>query len=135
MFLVKNGTITFEEPAGAQKCATDQTVQGIFVTDVGFGSNANLSNTDKNTARCVNGGLHVKGVLIGDGVESLVQSRRAHLNHWFAAGSSSDAYVKTERRNEIFNGASLLIEYSPSLRSNLPPGASEFTKALDVYKQ
>jgi hypothetical protein len=50
-------------------------------------------------------------------------------------GGSSEAAIQAERRNEIFNGASVLIEYSPSLWSALPPGASEFTKALDVYKQ
>ncbi|MEI7562446.1 MAG: hypothetical protein WCJ39_01650 [bacterium] len=50
-------------------------------------------------------------------------------------GGSSESYVQSERRNEIFNGASVLIEYGPSLWSALPPGASEFTKALDVYKQ
>jgi len=34
MFLVKNGLIKFDEPTDpAQRCANDQTVQGIFVTD------------------------------------------------------------------------------------------------------
>lgn len=35
MFLVKNGMIKFDEPTdAAQRCATNQTVQGIFVTDL-----------------------------------------------------------------------------------------------------
>jgi len=81
--------------------------------------------------------LYVKGVLIGNNIEDLVASRRSQLNHWFYAGSSTDttATVLAERRNEIFNGAAVLIEYSPSLRTALPPGANEFTTAMDVYKQ
>jgi hypothetical protein len=79
----------------------------------------------------------VQWILIGNGIESIVQSRRSQLNHWFTIGNwiTSDTAIQTERRNEIFKGAAVLIEYSPSLWSALPPGASEFTKALDVYKQ
>lgn len=73
--------------------------------------------------------------MIGNNIDALVQSRRSQLNHWFTVGGTSDSAIKTERRNEIFNGAALLIEYSPSLWSALPPGASDFTKVLDVYKQ
>ena len=133
MFLVKNGMIKFDPSDTA--CADKQTVQGIFVTDMSFGSSQTLINDDYSKARCPEGGLYVKGVLIGDGINSLVKTKRSQLNQWFMAGSSSDAYVQATRRNQIFNGAAVLIEYSPSLRSALPPGASEFTKALDVYKQ
>jgi len=73
--------------------------------------------------------------LIGNNIDAIVQAKRSQLNDWFLTKSSTPAAIKAERRNEIFNGASVLIEYSPSLRSALPPGASEFTKALDVYKQ
>jgi hypothetical protein len=72
---------------------------------------------------------------MGNGIDNLVQARRSQLNGRFYVGGTSDAAIKAERRNEIFNGASVLIEYSPSLWSALPPGASEFTKALDIYKQ
>jgi len=73
--------------------------------------------------------------LIGAGIENLVKSRRSQLNDWFYTVSQSPTAINSERRNEIFKGAAVLIEYSPSLWSALPPGASEFTKALDVYKQ
>jgi hypothetical protein len=36
MFLVKGGTIKFEEPDAPGRCAQTQTVQGIFVTDQKF---------------------------------------------------------------------------------------------------
>jgi hypothetical protein len=36
-----------------------------------------------NKTRCPFGGLYVKGVLIGSGIENLVQSRRSQLNTWF----------------------------------------------------
>ena len=29
----------------------------------------------------------------------------------------------------------MLVEYNPSLRGNLPPGAEEFNKALSVYRK
>lgn len=72
---------------------------------------------------------------MGDNIDTLVASRRSQLNDRFYIKSTVPTAVKIERRNEVFNGAAVLIEYSPSLRSALPPGASEFTKALDVYKQ
>ena len=72
---------------------------------------------------------------MGNNIENIVAARRSQLNHWFMVGGTSDAAIKAERRNEIFNGAAVLIEYSPSLWNALPPGASEFTKALEVYKQ
>jgi len=49
--------------------------------------------------------------------------------------SSNENTQKAARRNKIFNGAAVLIEYSPSLWNALPPGASDFTKALEVYKK
>lgn len=138
MFLVKGGTITFEksdEVVGGDRCPSTQVVKGIFVTDGGFLGGEKLANTVENKQRCTYGWLYVKGILIGNNVENIVESRRSQLNHWFKVGWTSDAAIRAERRNEIFNGAALLIEYSPSLWTSLPPGASEFTKALDIYKQ
>jgi hypothetical protein len=94
-----------------------------------------LANTNLNNLRCNYGGLYVKGILIGQDVDNIVETKRSQLNHRFVVGWTSDAAKQAERRNEIFKGASVLIEYSPSLWNALPPGASEFTKALDVYKQ
>ncbi len=138
MFLVKWGTITFEksdEILGGDRCPSTQTVKGIFVTDEGFAGGAALANTDTSKQRCTYGWLYVKGILIGDNIQNIVESRRSQLNHRFTVGGTSDAAIKAERRNEIFNGAAVLIEYSPSLWNALPPGASEFTKALEIYKQ
>jgi len=139
MFLVDQGTISFEEPQNT-RCQSTQTVQGIFVTNKGFAVNASnryqkLINNDLDIARCQYGGLKVKGVLIGDDIEQLIYGRRSQLNHRFAVANLGDTQIKAERRNEIFNGASVLIEYSPALREQLPPGANEFTKALEVYKK
>jgi len=138
MFLVKNGTITFEksdEKVHEDRCPSTQTVKWIFITDKWFLGGDDLANTDTSKLRCTYGWLYVKGILIGNNIDAIVQAKRSQLNDWFLTKSSTPAAIKAERRNEIFNGASVLIEYSPSLRSALPPGASEFTKALDVYKQ
>ncbi|MFA5747972.1 MAG: hypothetical protein WC872_02550 [Candidatus Absconditabacterales bacterium] len=139
MFLVQGGTISFQEPFG-NKCEATQIVQGIFMTDKGFEAEIKnkyqtTSNNELGTARCNYGGLNIKGVLIGNGTDKIVNARRSQLNHRFQVVSSNPNAILAERRNEIFNGASLLIEYSPYLWNNLPPGASEFTKVLDIYKK
>jgi len=134
MFLVHNGVIKFQEP-DTNKCYFTQTVQWIFITDIWFGSPVNLSNDTLTTPRCEYGWLHIKWVLIWNGLDDLVKSRRSQLNHRFMTSSSSESAIKAERRNEIFNWASVLIEYSPSLWNALPPGADEFTKQLSVYKK
>lgn len=61
MFLVQNGKISFNEPA-TNRCAKKQTVNGIFVTDKGFGvQNEGVTlNTDPSRERCNEGGLHVR---------------------------------------------------------------------------
>jgi hypothetical protein len=48
--------------------------------------------------------------------------------------SNSDSAIARERRNEIFEGAALLIEYNPDLWENLPPGAESFTQTLEIYR-
>jgi hypothetical protein len=54
-------------------------------------------------------------------LEKLVENRRSHLNDWFEVDDFSESIVKNERKNEIFDGAALLIEYNPDLWSMLPP--------------
>jgi hypothetical protein len=120
---------------GGDRCPSTQIVKGIFVTDKWFLGGEDLANNDLDTSRCTYGWLTVQGVLIGENIENIVQARRSQLNHRFMAGGASESSVKTERRNEIFKWASVFIEYSPSLWSSLPPGASDFTKVLDVYKK
>ena len=56
------------------------------------------------------------------------------MNTWFHIISTNDAGKRAERRNKIFDGAAVLIEYNPALRESLPPGMNEFTQVLDVYK-
>ena len=134
MFLLNKGNITFSPPTNA--CAKTQIIKGIFITNQWeFLAWPDLTNNDLNKPRCNFGWLKVQWILIWNGIDNLVQTRRSQLNGWFSVWWSSEAVIKSERRNEIFNGASVLIEYSPNLWNALPPGASEFTKALDIYKQ
>lgn len=138
MILVKWGTIEFRpaDIVGVDRCPSPQVVKGIFVTDEGFiGTTPALRNDTTSKERCQYGNLNVKGILMGDNIDALVASRRSQLNDWFYVKSAVATAMKIERRNEVFNGAAVLIEYSPSLWSALPPGASEFTTALEVYKQ
>lgn len=125
-----NGDLTKYGHAG-------QMVKGIFYAGKWFGSSnhENLKNTaDKlsKSERCNYGNLHIKGVAIGD-LSDVVKNRRSELYTWFKwnGGGKSPA----EKRDIVINGASVLVEYNPSLRGNLPPGAEEFNKALSVYRK
>lgn len=134
MFLLNKWNITFLPSADA--CTKTQVIKWIFITNQwSFLAGPDLTNDTINKSWCNFGWLKVQGILIWNGIDSLVQSRRSQLNGWFYVWWTSDAAIRAERRNEIFNGASVLIEYSPSLWNALPPWASEFTKALDIYKQ
>ena len=136
MFVVKWWKISFKEDP-AHRCEATQTVQWIFISDEWFGvwdTTLNIiNNLDK--PRCNRWWLNVKWVLIWDNIQNLVVQRRSQLNDRFWVHSSDEAKIKIERRNKIFNWASVLIEYSPALRSALPPWADDFTKALEVYKK
>lgn len=113
-----------------------QVLQGIFYAGKGFKSigHENLKNTEANLhkgERCNYGNLHIKGVAIGD-LSEVVNHRRSELYEWFSA----DASKGSEKKKEIVvNGASVLVDYNPSLRGQLPPGAEEFNKALEVYRK
>jgi hypothetical protein len=133
MFLVKWWNIKFT--TADADCNKTQEVKWIFVV-VDSSKSFEANNTVNNLAskpRCNAWWLSVKGVLIWD-TKNIVDNRRSQLNGWFY-GAWGESSIRVSRRNKIFNWASLLIEYNPGLRSNLPPGASEFTKALEVYKK
>jgi len=138
MFISQDGTITFQQDADWCNVGP-QVVKGIFVAGNGFASRSangadTIENTNLNLSWCKYGNLQVKGILIGDGVDTLVQDRRSNLNNWFNV-NGSDRAIKVQRRNQIFNGASLLIEYSTDLWQQLPPGAEQFVNLLDIYKK
>ncbi len=139
MFLVDWWTISFEE-SESNRCKKTQLVQWIFITNKWFAvKDSNIyqrtTNDKLDNPRCIYGWLKVKWVLIWNNIESIIMARRSQLNDWFRVNSSNPEAVEIERRNEIFNWASLLIEYSPWLREQLPPWANEFTKSLEIYKK
>jgi hypothetical protein len=137
MFLVKWGKISFQEPS-TNTCAARQIVNGVFITDQWFGIDDPqfLINNTFGKPWCNEGGLTVRWVLVGQNINQLVAQRRSHLNTWFQIQNPNNAAaLRAERRNKIFDGAALLIEYNPALRNSMPPGMSEFTQVLDVYKQ
>ena len=58
-----------------------------------------------------------------------MNNSRSNLNGWFYA-------TNDEKKRVVMDGASVLIEYSPSVftTSTMPPGAEYFTTALSIYK-
>ena len=140
--IMTQGTITFDASnscnGGDRKSGhAGQIVKGIFYAGDGFRSSgdANLKNTYEKLSdgdRCNYGNLHIKGVAIGD-LSKVVAARRSELYTWFQGnGGGTDGGEKVQK---IINGASVLVDYNPTLRGNLPPGANEFNKALAVYRK
>ena len=140
--IMTQGTITFDASnscnGGDRKSGhAGQIVKGIFYAGDGFKSSgdANLKNTYEKLSdgdRCNYGNLHIKGVAIGD-LSEVVKARRSELYTWFQGNGGGTA--GGEKVQKIINGASVLVDYNPTLRGNLPPGANEFNKALAVYRK
>lgn len=134
--IITDQNISFEDDSSQNYCQDGwQVVNGIFVAKWWFESVDRIRNINKANPRCAWWNLRVKWVLIWDGVENLINNRRSHLNTWFNVNSNLESSIKKERKNKIFEGASLLIEYNPDLWTKLPPGADSFTKTLDVYRK
>lgn len=130
MYVVPNGTITIGGDANCNDYTDDpapQIIQGILIAGKWFDSDYYL-NTDKNKSRCANGGLKLRGTLIGNGVENLIDKRRVVLNDWFE-GASFEYKIQ-----HILDGASLLINPNSGLWDALP-GADEIANVLWVSKQ
>jgi len=140
--IMTQGKITFDGSVscngGERKSGhAGQIVKGIFYAGNGFVSinDRKLKNVFENLSkeeRCNYGNLHIKGVAIGD-LSEVVKARRSELYTWFQGnGGGKDGGEKVQK---IINGASVLVDYNPTLRGNLPPGANEFNKALAVYRK
>ena len=140
--IMTQGKITFDGSVscngGERKSGhAGQIVKGIFYAGNGFVSinDRKLKNVFENLSkeeRCNYGNLHIKGVAIGD-LSKVVAARRSELYTWFQGnGGGKDGGEKVQK---IINGASVLVDYNPTLRGNLPPGANEFNKALAVYRK
>ena len=140
--IMTQGTITFDATNACngkldRKGHAGQIVKGIFYAGAGFQSSEhdNLKNTYEKLSkgdRCNYGNLHIKGVAIGD-LSEVVKARRSELYTWFQGNGGGTA--GGEKVQKIINGASVLVDYNPTLRGNLPPGANEFNKALAVYRK
>ena len=97
---------------------------------------------DKNTELtnkvwCTEWWLNIKWVLIWNNFNGLMKDSRSHLDTWFKRYGGRSTTDTQELKTKVMNWASVVIEYSPSIfnKSTMPPGAEEFTTALDVYKK
>ena len=114
-----------------------QMVKGIFYAGKWFGSSwyDALKNTKENLNNwqwCNYGNLHIKWVAIWD-LSEVVKTRRSELYTWFKWTGWGKVWA--EKKDIVINGASVLVEYNPDLWGNLPPGANEFNKVLEVYRK
>lgn len=134
--IITNKTMSFKD----SDCTSWwQVVQWIFIAQGGFKKNESTLNQNTKAARCHRWNLHVKWVLIGSNINNIVNSKRSQLNSWFETelkySTTNDSALKKERRNEIFQWASVLVEYNQNVWSKLIPWAEIFTETLDVYKK
>ena len=113
-----------------------QMVKWIFYAGAGFLSENDVYNKEwslnvDNAEWCNYWNLHIKWVVIGN-LQNVLENRRSELYTWFKENSrqATDGW-----KNVALNWASVLVEYSPDLWWNLPPGAEEFNKALEVYRK
>ena len=96
------------------------------------GALKNIEENLNNWQWCNYGNLHIKWVAIWD-LSNVVAARRSELYTWFKW--TGWGKVWTEKKDIVINGASVLVEYNPDLWGNLPPGAGEFNKVLEVYRK
>ena len=138
MMLLTKNNITFK-----WNCTSDQAVKWIFYAwwklyrawaNDKEGIEKNKSKD--NTYWCDAWWLHIKWVLIWDNFDNLMKSSRSHIDGWWKSDGES-RYWENDLRTKVMDGASVLIEYSPSVftKSTMPPGAEDFTTALSIYKQ
>ena len=136
-------TITFDaskscNDGGGRKWGhAGQIVRWIYYAGSGFESSWHdaLKNIEKNLNNwqwCNYGNLHIKWVAIWD-LSEVVKTRRSELYTWFKWIGWGKNWA--EKKNIVINGASVLVEYNPDLWGNLPPGANEFNKVLEVYRK
>jgi hypothetical protein len=144
VLLVAQGTVKFNLPTPDRRkdWCNPQIIHGVIVAQWWFVASDNnwYQNDNLSNPRCRKGNLQVYGLLIGNDLQKVVDSRRSHLEHWFtfrqdwANITVDDPEVKAERRKEIYEGASVYIEQNPSLWRDMPPGADEFLKTLNVSR-
>ena len=136
-------TITFDaskscnDGGGRQWGHAGQIVRWIYYAGSGFESSWHdaLKNIEKNLDNwqwCNYGNLHIKWVAIWD-LSEVVKTRRSELYTWFKWVDWGKNWA--EKKDIVINGASVLVEYNPDLWGNLPPGANEFNKVLEVYRK
>ena len=119
-------------------CTKDQTVKWIFYAKWNLIRTwVDKNNNIHNKVWCTKWWLHIKWVLIWDNFNDLMKNSRSHLDTWFKRDGSRSTTDTQKLKTKIMNGASVLIEYSPSIfnKSTMPPGAEDFTTALSIYKQ
>ncbi len=135
-------TITFDASnscnGGARQWGhAGQIVRWIYYAGDWFKSSWDgaLKNTNENLNNwqwCNYGNLHIKWVAIWD-LSKVVAARRSELYTWFKWVDWGKSWG--EKKDIVINGASVLVEYNPDLWGNLPPGANEFNKVLEVYRK
>jgi len=126
MMLLTKGDIIFKDT-----CKNNQTVKWIFYARGYLKRPSSMKKNDdeNNDVWCDRWWLHVKWILIWKGFDALMKSSRSNIKNRFKPW--------TNKKNEVMDWASVLIEYSPSVftKSTMPPGAEDFTTALNIYKK
>lgn len=140
MYIAQNGDIQFV--ANSCNVTNEQVVNGIFISlkniTSSMGDRTSAHNTDPYKSWCSEGALTINGVLIGNNINStdansLLGTRRSNLNTWFEDLNSRS--TSGERQESLKKNAAVVLQYNPSIFSNLPPGADTLSQVLSVSKK
>jgi len=133
MFVVK-WKIKFEQP----DCER-QTINWIVISqwwfDANYAEDEISRNNDLTKSRCRDGWLTIKWILVWPNIDDLVKVKRSNLNDRFGFDPNRWITLDQERTQEIYNWASVLVEYNPKLLLNLPPWANDIRKFIDTYRK
>jgi hypothetical protein len=121
--------LTYENIIFSWNCTKNQKVKWIYYASGDLIRRwVGKNNNTKNMEWCTMWWLEVQWVLIWNNFENLMKRSRSHLENRFK---------EDNKKKELMNWASVVIEYSPSIFGNttMPPGAEDFITALSVYKK
>ena len=138
----QNGSIKFamdDKPwvNGVKWCDITQEVNGIFIsvnTLISLNHEWNpssVANTDINKDWCNGWDITIRWVLIGNGIDGVVNNRRSNVNTWFTELTQ----INADRKEYLLNHGAVVLKYNPTLFDNLPPGAEVLSQVLNTYKK
>lgn len=124
LFIVPNWVVDFQ----SNNCDLRQEVDGIFVAQW-YQSDKILNGDLNNSNWCKDWRLKINWILVGDDLRSLWENKRSVLLGFFNISDSS------QRKDKLYDWASLLMQTNTDIWLDLPPWAWELMESLKIEKR